>query len=85
MSTIVKHRLATLELSTDKLAFLEDKGLLEPADEKELTKIVRSLEEFIEFTLSNLWHDANSTDLSVGVDNRFIDQSLREFDEEFWN
>ena len=85
MSTIVKHRLATLELSTDKLAFLEDKGLLEPADEKELTKIVRSLEEFIEFTLSNLWHDANSTDLSVGVDNRFIDQALREFDEEFWN
>ena len=85
MSTIVNNRLAKLELSTDKLAFLEDKGLLEPADEKELTKIVRSLEEFIEFTLSNLWHDANRTDLSVGVDNRFIDQALREFDEEFWN
>ena len=85
MSTIVKHRLATLELSTDKLSFLVDKGLLEPADEKELTKIVRSLEEFIDFTLNNLWHDAHSTDLSVGVDNRFIDQALREFDEEFWN
>ena len=84
MSTIVKHRLATLELSTDKLAFLEDKGLLD-SSEKELTKIVNALEEFIEFTLSNLWHDANSTDLSVGVDNRFIDQALREFDEEFWN
>ena len=84
MSTIIKHRLATLELSTDKLAFLEDKGLLD-SSEKELTKIVRSLEEFIDFTLSDLWHDAHSTDLSVGVDNRFIDQALREFDEEFWN
>ena len=84
MSTIIKHRLATLELSTDKLAFLEDKGLLD-SSEKELTKIVNALEEFIEFTLSNLWHDANSTDLTVGVDNRFIDQALREFDEEFWN
>lgn len=84
MSTIIKHRLATLELSTDKLAFLEDKGLLD-SSEKELTKIVNALEEFIDFTLSDLWHDAHSTDLSVGVDNRFIDQALREFDEEFWN
>ena len=84
MSTIVKHRLATLELSTDKLAFLEDKGLLD-SSEKELTKIVNALEEFIDFTLSDLWFDAQSTDLSVGVDNRFIDQSLREFDEEFGN
>ena len=84
MSTIIKHRLATLELSTDKLAFLEDKGLLD-SSEKELSKIVNALEEFIDFTLSDLWHDAHSTDLSVGVDNRFIDQALREFDEEFWN
>ena len=84
MSTIVKHRLATLELSTDKLSFLEDKGFLD-SSEKELTKIVNALEEFIDFTLSDLWHDAHSTDLSVGVDNRFIDQALREFDEEFWN
>ena len=84
MSTIIKHRLATLELSTDKLAFLEDKGLLD-SSEKELTKIVNALEEFIDFTLSDLWHDAHSTDLSVGVANRFIDQALREFDEEFWN
>ena len=84
MSTIIKHRLATLELSTDKLAFLEDKGLLD-SSEKELTKIVNALEEFIDFTLSDLWHDAHSTDLSVGVDNRLIDQALREFDEEFWN
>ena len=84
MSTIIKHRLATLELSTDKLAFLEDKGLLD-SSEKELTKIVNALEEFIDFTLSDLWHDAHSTDLSVSVDNRFIDQALREFDEEFWN
>ena len=84
MSTIIKHRLATLELSTDKLSFLEDKGLLD-SSEKELTKIVNALEEFIDFTLSDLWHDAHSTDLSVGVDNRFIDQALREFDEEFWN
>ena len=84
MSTIIKHRLATLELSTDKLAFLEDKGLLD-SSEKELTRIVNALEEFIDFTLSDLWHDAHSTDLSVGVDNRFIDQALREFDEEFWN
>ena len=84
MNTIIKHRLATLELSTDKLAFLEDKGLLD-SSEKELTKIVNALEEFIDFTLNDLWHDAQSTDLSVGVDNRFIDQSLREFDEEFGN
>ena len=84
MSTIIKHRLATLELSTDKLSFLEDKGFLD-SSEKELTKIVNALEEFIDFTLSDLWHDAHSTDLSVGVDNRFIDQALREFDEEFWN
>ena len=84
MSTIIKHRLATLELRTEILAFLEDKGLLD-SSEKELTKIVNALEEFIDFTLSDLWHDAHSTDLSVGVDNRFIDQALREFDEEFWN
>ena len=84
MSTIIRHRLATLELSTDKLSFLEDKGLLD-SSEKELTKIVNALEEFIDFTLSDLWFDAHSTDLSVGVDNRFIDQSLREFDEEFGN
>ena len=84
MSTIIRHRLATLELGTDKLAFLEDKGLLD-SSEKELTKIVNALEEFIDFTLSDLWFDAQSTDLSVGVDNRFIDQSLREFDEEFGN
>jgi hypothetical protein len=84
MSTIIRHRLATLELSTDKLSFLEDKGLLD-SSEKELTKIVNALEEFIDFTLSDLWFDAQSTDLSVGVDNRFIDQSLREFDEEFGN
>ena len=84
MNTIIRHRLATLELSTDKLSFLEDKGLLD-SSEKELTKIVNALEEFIDFTLSDLWFDAQSTDLSVGVDNRFIDQSLREFDEEFGN
>ena len=84
MNTIIRHRLATLELSTDKLSFLEDKGLLD-SSEKELTKIVNALEEFIDFTLSDLWFDTQSTDLSVGVDNRFIDQSLREFDEEFGN
>jgi len=77
-----KRSLELLGLGLEQAQFLEDEGLLGYAEE-ELTRIARDLEGVVDFTLSNLHYDANSTDLSVGVDNRHIAEGLKKYHDNF--
>ena len=82
MNKTTQKSLDTIELCCEKAQFLEKKGLL-PYSEKDLTRIARDLEEYIDDTLSDLYSDARSTDLSVGQDYRYTAEVLEKYHDNF--
>ena len=77
-----KRSLELLELCLEQAQFLEDEGLL-AYPERDLVRIAEDLDGFIKFTLRDLHYNARSTDLSVGVDNRHIAESLEKYHDNF--
>ena len=84
MNKTTQKSLDTIKLCYQKAQFLEKKGLLAYI-EKDLTRIARDLEEYIDDTLSDLYYDARSTDLSVGQDYTYTAESLEEYKDNFGN
>ena len=84
MNQTTQKSLDTIELCYQKAQFLEKEHLLDYI-EKELTRIAKDFEEYIDDTLSDLYHDARSTDLSVGQDYRYTAEVLEKFKDYFGN
>ena len=82
MTKTTQQSLDTIKLCQQKTQFLEKKHLL-PYSEKDLTRIARDFEEYIDDTLSDLYYDARSTDLSVGQDYTYTAESLEEYKDYF--
>ena len=84
MNKTTQKSLDTIELCYQKAQFLEKENLLAYI-EKDLTRIARDFEEYINDTLSDLRYDANSTDLSVGQDYRYTAEVLEKYYDNFGN